>query len=36
MKLFNLLQKLKTSIISKRNKRFLKKAKEMRKTKEIS
>jgi len=35
IKLLNLLQRLKTSTISKRNKRFLKKAKETRKVKEM-
>ena len=36
IKLFDLLQRLETNIISKRDKRFLKKAKKTRKTKEIS
>ena len=36
IKLFGLLQKLEINIISKRNKRFLKKAKEARKAKEMS
>jgi len=36
IKLFGLLRKFKTSIILKRDKRFLKKAKEARKVKEIN
>jgi len=36
IKLFNLLRRFKINIILKRNKRFLKKAKETRKAKEIS